>query len=173
MRYIVKLGTENLYSPYYHDPEQSVIDPTLRMQLNGAGTFTCSVPPTHDLYDDLTPMSWVHIYDDGEWLWSGRILEFKTDFWKIKSIECEGVLATLGDTIQPIHEYTAKELTNTNSAPRILLQYLIEEHNRQAESDKQFQVGVVTVELGANAPYATTNFNSTLEAIKTTLTHRG
>lgn len=67
----------------------------------------------------------------------GRILHDEKDFYKIKSVYCEGQLAFLLDSIQ-------RPYTFQGDIPDLFKQFL-NNHNSQVDDWKQFQVGSITV----------------------------
>lgn len=162
MIYEIKLNGQTLFSTENTDPQASIINPILKLALNDAGSFTADVPPTHPLYDDVDTMADIDVYCDNQWLWSGRIVEVESDFWKIKSIYCEGALAFLNDSIQPPHRYQFVG----GMAYRQYLEAVIAEHNTQVESNRQFQVGIVDMLYTGVDFFRYTNYESTLKEIK-------
>ena len=162
MIYEIKLNGQTLFSTGNTDPQASIINPILKLALNDAGSFTADVPPTHPLYDDVDTMADIDVYCDNQWLWSGRIVEVESDFWKIKSIYCEGALAFLNDSIQPPHRYQFVG----GMAYRQYLEAVIAEHNTQVESNRQFQVGIVDMLYTGVDFFRYTNYESTLKEIK-------
>lgn len=162
MIYVVELNGQVLFTTENTNPQTSIINPTLKLALNDAGSFTADIAPTHPLYDDVETMADIDIYCDNQWLWSGRIVEVESDFWKVKSIYCEGALAFLNDSIQPPHKYQYVGGT----AYRQYLEAVIAEHNSQVEANRRFQVGVVEKLYTGTSFYRYTNYESTLKEIK-------
>lgn len=162
MTYVVELNGQVLFTTENTNPQTSIINPTLKLALNDAGSFTADIAPTHPLYDDVETMADIDIYCDNQWLWSGRIVEVESDFWKVKSIYCEGALAFLNDSIQPPHRYQYVGGT----AYRQYLEAVIAEHNSQVEANRRFQVGIVEKLYTGTSFYRYTNYESTFKEIK-------
>lgn len=136
-----------------------LINPVLTMEDSKAGELSFSIPPNHKWYDGIRRItSVIDVYQDGEWLWSGRPIEVTETFNHIRKIECEGELALLCDTIQPQAVY--HEIT-----PENFLKTLIQIHNSKADSAKQFTVGTVTVTDPNDSIYRFTNRESTIDCI--------
>lgn len=142
------------------DESLILIDPTLDLEVNKAGSFTFKLPPTHPEYDTPRKMlSRIQVLQDDEEIFKGRIINIKNDFYNQKLIECEGELAFLNDSIQRPAEYH-------NYTVRGFLQALIAAHNEQVEADKRFEVGIVTVRDSNDSLYRYTNYGNTMQEIK-------
>lgn len=82
-----------------------------------------------------------------------------------KKVSCVGVLGYLADSIQPQKEYH-------NQSPRQMLSAFITEHNAHVEDRKKFIVGSVTVTDPNDSLYRYSNFETTLDCIKSKLVDR-
>lgn len=115
-----------------------VLSPVWESQDNGAGTLKFDVTPDHPLYGSLQKLSGeVVLLQDGEWRWTGRIINDEMAMDKTKAIECEGVLAYTLDSIQRPWSFTG--------APADLLAQFVTAHNGQVGAGKQLTVGTVDV----------------------------
>ena len=79
--YQILCDGELLYDP--RQKEYLVGDPTLELAVNTSGTLSFSMPPTHPAYDKIRKLkSVITLYQDGEWVFSGRVLndEMKRTF---------------------------------------------------------------------------------------------
>lgn len=131
--------------------------PKLTLTENTAGQFDAKVPSTNVGYDHLERVyTEIIVERQGTEIWSGRIISIKEDFYKNKTITCEGAMAYLNDTIQPQEPY---ENTDTNNVLDALLQI----HNQKVDERKQITLGYTTINGSISSSY--TNYNSTLEAI--------
>lgn len=70
-------------------------------------------------------------------VFTGRILHDEKDFYKRKTVYCEGELAFLLDSVQRPYEF--------QGSPSDLFEQFLNNHNSQVDSFKQFTVGNVTV----------------------------
>lgn len=129
-----------------HDPaidELKVIGAKCSLELNKTGSLTFQIHPTHPYYDVIKKhTSQVTLLQDGEVLFCGRVLNDGLTIDNIKSIECEGVLSYLIDSVQRPKTYTLDNGTNTIEK---CLKTLIENHNSQVDDYKKFKLGNVTV----------------------------
>lgn len=144
--------------------DTSLISPIVKLQDNNAGTLEFSMAPGADSYNKIMKMkSEIVVYSDGTPIFVGRPIDKTIDFKNIKKITCEGALAYLNDTIQRPHEYHSMTI-------RGYLETLIAIHNQQVgNTNLQFHVGMVTVHDPNDSIYKYTNWESTLQVIKTDL----
>lgn len=142
----------------------AIINPVLTLEDSCAGSMTFTLPPSHPFYDVINRRSSIiEVRRDDQWLWSGFVQETTDDFWKRRKFDCVGELSYLSDTIQPQKEYR-------NVTIRSFLQGVLTEHN--LKSDRDFQVGAVTVTDPNDAIYRFTNRENTLHCIKDKLLDR-
>lgn len=142
--------------------ELAIINPQINQEMNKAGTFVFTLPPTHPGYDTIQKrLSLIDVYrdDDTEPLFEGVCVETTVDFYKQKKFTCEGELTFLNDSNLRPHKYEG--LTS-----RQLLEAYITEHNALVETNKHFTVGQVTVHDSNDSIYCFTNYNSTMTEIK-------
>lgn len=154
--------------------EYAIINPTLVMEDNAAGSFEFTLPPTNAGYGLIKRMSSeVVVKRGGTEIWSGRPTQDDYDIFKNQRVICEGELAYLNDTIQPPAEYHSSA-SGTSTAVMSFLSSLIDIHNNQLEdnSNKVFEVGTVTVTDPNDYIYRYTNYENTLEAINEKLVTR-
>lgn len=140
----------------------AIINPEIDQEINKAGTFTFTLPPTHPYYDMIQKRtSLIDVYrdDESEPLFEGVCIESTVDFYKQKKLVCEGELTFLNDSKLRPQKYQDKTV-------RQLLESYISQHNSLVESKKHFTVGQVTVSDSNNSIYCFTNYQSTIQEIK-------
>ncbi|MFR4807963.1 MAG: phage tail spike protein, partial [Peptostreptococcus anaerobius] len=142
----------------------SLISPILKLQDNNAGTLEFSIVPDNIIYDKIKKMkSEIKVFSDGKPIFEGRPIDETVDFKNCKKVMCEGALAYLNDSIQRPAEYH-------NLSIRAYLETLIGYHNQQVSDDRlKFNVGIVTVNDDNDSIYKYTNWETTLQVIKTDL----
>ena len=156
MSYKVLCDNEILYSDMAED--LALIDPVVELEANKAGSFTFTMPANHPFYNRVSlRSSTIDVYLGDELIFEGVPVQESTDFWNRKTVECDGELAYLNDTVQRQAKYTDQ---STGS----LLGAYLQVHNDEADPGKQFQLGAVTVD-GGNSIYRYTNYESTLKEI--------
>lgn len=129
-----------LYSP--GDEELSVLSPVLETQCNAAGTLTFVLLPEHPMYSALHKMrTRIDVRQDDEIIWRGRVLETETDFYRQKTVTCEGKLTYLVDSV--LHPYKLADYDGTAAG---LFRLYLTRHNEAVSEAQQFQIGNVDIE---------------------------
>ena len=142
--------------------ELALINPVVQLEENKAGSFSFVILPEHPMYDSVQKRkSLIEVYQDeeAEPLFCGVCVEETKDFYKQKTIKCEGELTFFNDSIQRPARYQ-------NVTVRGLLEAYVANHNAQVEEEKRFTVGQVTVSDSNNYLYCYTNMESTMQALK-------
>ena len=170
------------------DPTVKLIDPTLDLEKNTAGTFTFTLAPNNIGYQEHTVsvemvdsisssgevttrtvttqvdlvgrmQSTITIYRDGVELWEGRVLSEERDWYNRRMITCEGELAYLNDTCQQSKRYHDISLSN-------FVGVVLNLHNSKVDDSKKFYVGTITVHNDAGLTgWYDTQYESTMETI--------
>lgn len=129
-----------LYLP--GDEELSVLSPVLETQCNAAGTLTFVLLPEHPMYSALHKMrTRIDVRQDDEIIWRGRVLETETDFYRQKTVTCEGELTYLVDSV--LHPYKLADYDGTAAG---LFRLYLMRHNKAVSEAQQFQIGDVDIE---------------------------
>lgn len=155
-------------SPLYdlRDEDLVLISPIVKIGENTAGSFEFSILPKHPHYEEVNELtSVITAYDGDEEIFCGRVVEITKDLYNRKKVICEGELAYFNDSIQRPARYQGLTV-------RGYLETLVNIHNHQVKNqgiDKTFKVGAVTVQDKNDYVYKYTNWESTLEVIKTDL----
>lgn len=157
---------------FYDDvtPEQAfkLINPKLKMSDSSAGSLTFILPINNVAYDKINRLTTlITVFCEGKEIWQGRVITESQNFWKQRSITCEGELAFFNDTIQPPSEFHGTIIG--------FLTQLLEQHNSQVindKVDKLFYLGKVTVEDPNDFIYRYTNYETTLNCINEKLIDR-
>ena len=144
--------------------ELRVIEPKCDMELNKTGKLTFSINPAHPFYDKIEKLkSEISLFQDGKWIFTGRVLNDETNIYKFKSVEVEGDLSYLLDSIQRPITYEIE-----SDGIKLYLDDVISTHNDQVETKKQFSVGRVTVKE-PNTFLAQSDYKDTLSTINESL----
>lgn len=139
-----------------------VLEPKCEMELNKTGTLSFIIPPTHPYFADiLKHKSELSLYQDGEWVFTGRVLNDETDIYGYKTVEVEGMLGYLLDSIQRTKEY---HITGDNKIKQYLTDVLTI-HNNQVDSSKQITVGDVYLDDASDQLYKISSYKDTLTTI--------
>lgn len=137
-----------------------VLNPQWDIELNKAGSLTFDMPEYHPFYNKLSKLkTTTDLYDGGELIWRGRVLQDDVTFDKMKSVYCEGALSFLNDSI--VRPYEQK------SSVEDYFRFLIAQHNSQVEKDRQFRLGQCTVVDPNNyIVRSNTNYPTTLQEMQ-------
>lgn len=134
--YKIYCDGEMLWKPGVED--LVVLEPKAELELNKAGTMEFDLPMTHPLYEKTKKLeSDIELYQDDKLLWKFRVLNDDKDFYNTKTVECEGDLAFLYDSIQRPYEYTGNIYNFFKKA--------LDVHNSFVEKRKQFEMGTCNV----------------------------
>lgn len=160
----VWLDGKLLYSSAVNDPYYAIGTPILTLEAGKAGFLSFTMYPNHPEYDSLRRMlGRVVVYEDDTELFRGRILRMETNLYKERKVTCEGDLAYLMDSIADPGEYTESISAHFSR--------LVDMHNRQVESDKQFAVGIVNVDKATESQtFKTDSYRTTSAAMSDDLT---
>ncbi len=135
----------------------------MTLELNNAGSFEFTIVSSHPAISQIRKMkSQISVYHGNEEIFCGRVIEVKEDFYKRQKIFCEGELAYLNDSVQRPKKYQRMTV-------RGYLESLLSVHNAQVEDSKKFQVGAVTVTDPNDSIYRYTNWEKTMDVIKSDL----
>ena len=133
----IDVDGNNLYYPANANAFP-VINPTLSVELNKAGSASFTLPPKHPLYNSINKLkSKITVWDQNSVIWRGRCLNYEDDDAKNRTFLMEGQMAYLNDAIIRPYTYTG--------TVRGLLAKIISEYNEQVDEWKQIAVGTVTV----------------------------
>ena len=144
----------------------TLINPTLTLEVNKSGEFSFQIANTHPYYDKIiNKRSYIEVYQDGEWLWSGRPIKVSTALKLVKTVACEGELSFLHDSNQRIAEYH-------DISVKDYFTILINKHNAMVDESKRFAAGNVTVTDSNDSLYRYSNYEDTFDTIQDKLIDR-
>ena len=119
-------------------PDTALLGLEASLLVNKAGTAEITMPPDHPAYDYFTEYrTVVTIYRDGVLLFRGRALYADDDFYRRRTITCEGERGFLLDGIMRPYLY--------QDGPAAILEDVIGLYNAQVEEYKRFAVGTINV----------------------------
>lgn len=124
----------------YHTTLQSmpIFNPVIDLEANKTGSFVFTLYPDHPRYGIIRKLkSIITVYQGDFLLFRGRVLDEDIGFHNEKTVTCEGELAFLLDSIQRPYDFTGSVTE--------YLTMLIDSHNAQADAEKRFSLGVVSV----------------------------
>lgn len=132
-----------------HDPRSDNVrldELKLEQNIDECGFCDFTIYPNHPMYGKLVELDTrnpIRVYSDDEIIFQGFVYELGKDFQTLGSVKCKGELAYLGDTV--VRPYSTIEGVYKDKAPAEVDGYftwLIEQHNKQVDSSKQFAIGI-------------------------------
>lgn len=147
------------------DPAKNVLveDPKLTLSDNSSGDFSFTLYDDSPAFESIRLLqSRVVVKRDEETIYEGRVIEAEKSNSYSVYVKTEGALAYLCDSIQRPAEYHNISVVN-------YFKKLIEEHNKQVGTDKQFMIGTIEITDPNNSLYRYTNWETTLDVIQTDL----
>lgn len=144
------------------DEAYFVSNPSVKLELNKAGNFSCTIYPNHPFYDRLQKMtSYVDVYLKDEKIFSGRLLHTETDTYGQKSCYFEGELSYFIDTVVTPGEF--KETIYDH------FKRIVDEHNSQVGPEKRFEVGIVDMEKTDVQTFSSTSYRDSQSVLNSDL----
>lgn len=134
--YEIRIDGQLLFSTEGVDDEHIILSPKLSPDVEGAGSLTFTMPPGHALYDSIRKLKGiVTVTQDGKTIFRGRVLDTETDFYRQKTVYCEGDLSFLLDSIYAPGQISGKV--------KDFFSAIISNHNAQMDAEKRFTIGTV------------------------------
>lgn len=167
-----------LYDPRLATPEDRLIirDPKVHLAVDKAGEMSFLLQPEHPYVDKLRKMSGVVELTDGATpIYRGRITRDTIDFYGVHTVETEGLLACLNDSIIEPFAYPEDFTENTGyqeaeasgNVVEYLFYWLLGQHNAQVSVEQQLKPGTCTVTDPNNyITRSSTDYQTTMEAIR-------
>ncbi len=110
----------------------------LTMEDNSAGTLAFTMTSEHPAFESLKKLAtMIRVQESSRTVWKGRVISDDRNIDNIKTVQCEGKLAFLNDSIFPEFEFSG--------APDVLFSQIIDSHNRQVGEKQRFLNGNITV----------------------------
>lgn len=147
-------------------PKYRLSSPKVNVELNKAGSFECVIYPGHAFYNRLIKMkSYVEVFLNNHRIFQGRLLRTEVNSFLETSCYFEGELSYLLDSVQDPGEY---EESVSNYFIR-----LIESHNAQVDYEKQFEVGLITIdEADKKEIFESGSYSDTFSTIQSDLVNQ-
>ena len=159
-----------LYDP--RDSRLIITNPKCKLAVNTVGEASFTIYTTHPNYSQMKKLRSVfEILQDGTPIFRGRMTDDTRDFYNLKAVDLEGVMAYFNDSvIEPfVFPDSFPERSAADNEVEYFLNWLIEQHNAQVEPFQQFRLGRVTVRDPAKLTRSLEDFTKTWEVIKTRL----
>lgn len=138
-----------LYDPRME--ELTLRDVSVHLAVDAAGSMSFTIDHDHPFADQLTRMKGrLELLSDGLPIFRGRILSDTQGFDLERTVEAEGQLACLNDSVVPPFDFPAdyEDDPAYEAADNVVafwLGRLLEAHNDQVTAEQQIKLGQVTV----------------------------
>jgi hypothetical protein len=138
-----------IYDPRLTD--RDIYNVSTHLAVDEAGSMSFDMPPTHPHLSELAKLKGrLELCSDSSVLWRGRITEDSVDFDGVITIEAEGQLACLNDSIVEPYNFPedyedTEEYKSATNVVEFWLKKLLENHNSQVSDEQQIKLGTVTV----------------------------
>ncbi len=142
-----------IYDPITYDEGLAIEEPTLSIEANKVGTFSCTLPPTNYGYGRIVKgITRLVVEKDNKIKFMGRIFDEDRDLYLNQSIEAEGALWYLNDSLTVKRTLVGMTLSE-------LLSYIFTNHNEKFPNEpwKHFVLKVCTAKF---VGYDTTDVSS-------------
>lgn len=154
-----------------YDPRLEALtirDVSVHLAVDEAGSLSFTIDHDHPFVGQLTRLKGrLELLADGLPIFRGRILSDVQNFDLSRTVEAEGQLACLNDSIVPPFDFPADyegnpEYEGADNVVAFWLGKLLEAHNAQVTDEQQIKLGQVTVNdpnnyiTRSNTDYATT-----------------
>jgi hypothetical protein len=115
-----------------------LLDLSVTEGLNKSGTASFTMPPEHPAYNEMVAYKTeIKIFEDDVLTFRGRVLHKSDNFYKQRTVVCEGERGFFRDSVCRPYLY--------QTTPEEIFTALVGIHNAQVEPFKRFVVGSVTV----------------------------
>lgn len=167
-----------LYDPRLATPEDRLIirDPKVHLAVDKAGEMSFLLQPEHPYVDKIRKMSGVVELTDGATpIYRGRITRDTIDFYGVHTVETEGLLACLNDSIIEPFAYPEdfaedagyQEAAASGNVVDYLFRWLLAQHNAQVSTEQRLEPGTCTVTDPNNyITRSSTDYQTTMETVR-------
>lgn len=165
MTYRIKINNVDVFNNDVSGMQ--LVDPTLTLELNKAGTLTFKLPSTHNSNSMFSaPAAILRVYDDSTLMFKGRMITESSDFLKTRTVSCEGSLAFLNDSIIRPFDFAG--------SLQAFIQDVLAQHNKSTKLWQNIAIGTISVS-DDYIHYSSTDYLSAWDVIKTRVleTHGG
>ena len=128
-----------------------LLNPSLDLEMNSAGSFNFTLPPSHPYWDAIKVLkSTIDVYEDGDLIFTGRIASIEKNWNNERVVQCEGALAYFNDSIHRQMKWeTPLPIASEDPTVHNFLKDILDNHNvfEGAEnSNRHIFIGNITVD---------------------------
>lgn len=128
-----------------------LLNPSLDLEMNSAGSFNFTLPPSHPYWDSIKVLkSTIDVYEDGDLIFTGRIASIEKNWNNERVVQCEGALAYFNDSIHRQMKWeTPLPIASEDPTVHNFLKDILDNHNvfEGAENaNRHIFIGNITVD---------------------------
>ena len=143
---MIQVNADGVLAYDSRQEEYDLVGLTATSGLNVGGTAEITMPLGHPAYDAfIGHKTVVTIYRDGKLRFRGRALYAEDDFYRQRTVICEGELCFLRDAINRSYNYDSTPAKIFRALVRIYNEQMA--YSSQTDSSKLFTLGTVSEEL--------------------------
>lgn len=133
------------------DIDCMLLNPSLDLEMNSAGSFNFTLPPSHPYWDAIRVLkSTIDVYEDGDLIFTGRIASIEKNWNNERVVQCEGALAYFNDSIHRQMKWeTPLPIASEDPTVHNFLKDILDNHNvfEGAENaNRHIFIGNITVD---------------------------
>lgn len=133
------------------DIDCMLLNPSLDLEMNSAGSFNFTLPPSHPYWDSIKVLkSTIDVYEDGDLIFTGRIASIEKNWNNERVVQCEGALAYFNDSIHRQMKWeTPLPIASEDPTVHNFLKDILDNHNvfEGAENaNRHIFIGNITVD---------------------------
>lgn len=164
---IYRVVLDDLYDLHTSDIDCMLLNPSLELEMNSAGSFNFTLPPKHPCWDRIEILkSTIDVYEDDDLIFTGRVANIDKNWNNERVVECEGALAYFNDSIHRQMKWeTPLPIASEDPEVHNFLKDILDNHNAFVgnATNRQIHVGHIYVD-----PYLVTrevNYDTTLDIL--------
>ena len=164
---IYRVVLDDLYDLHTSDINCMLLNPSLELEMNSAGSFNFTLPPTHPHWDRIEILkSTIDVYEDDDLIFTGRVANIDKNWNNERVVECEGALAYFNDSIHRQMKWeTPLPIASEDPNVHNFLKDILDNHNVFVgdATNRQIHIGHIYVD-----PYLVTrevNYDTTLDIL--------
>lgn len=164
---IYRVVLDDLYDLHTSDIDCMLLNPSLELEMNSAGSFNFTLPPFHPYWNHIEILkSTIDVYEDDDLIFTGRVANIDKNWNNERVIECEGALAYFNDSIHRQMKWeTPLPIASEDPNVHNFLKDILDNHNVFVgdATNRQIHVGHIYVD-----PYLVTrevNYDTTLDIL--------
>ena len=164
---IYRVVLDDTYDLHTSDINCMLLNPSIELEMNAAGSFNFTLPPTHPYWDSIEILkSTIDVYEDDDLIFTGRVANIDKNWNNERVVECEGALAYFNDSVHRQMKWE-NPLPIASEDPNVhnFLKDILDNHNVFVgdATNRQIHVGHIYVD-----PYLVTrevDYDTTLDIL--------